>query len=82
MAYRIARVLHQDISVGNIMLGEERSDGRKTTAILNDWDRAQGLDTLSDDHRLVIIIFTLPLNVLLSLNVGNVGIHFDRFASG
>ena len=56
VAYRNAHVLHQDISVGNVMLGEERSDGLKTTAILNDWDRAQRLNALSDDHRLVIII--------------------------
>ena len=75
MAYRIARVLHQDISVGNIMLGEERSDGLKTTAILNDWDRAQTLDALTDDHRLVIVPF-IVMSPLLFLDAGNMGIRF------
>ena len=80
VAYRGARVLHQDISVGNIMLGEERSDGLKTTAILNDWDRAQRLNALSDDHRLVIRLSRLfiIMRIFLSLDTGDVGVHFNR----
>ena len=80
MAYRDAHVLHQDISVGNVMLGEERSDGLKTTAILNDWDRAEELDALTDDHRLVIRLFRLfiIMRLFLSLDTGDVGIHFNR----
>ena len=80
MAYRDAHVLHQDISVGNVMLGEERSDGLKTTAILNDWDRAEELDALTDDHRLVIRLFRLfiIMRLFLSLDTGDVGVHFNR----
>ena len=80
MAYHDAHVLHQDISVGNVMLGEERSDGLKTTAILNDWDRAEELDALTDDHRLVIRLFRLfiIMRLFLSLDTGDVGIHFNR----
>ena len=77
MAYHAAHVLHQDISVGNVMLGEERSDGLKTTAILNDWDRAQELDALTDDHRLVILLFII-MRLFLFLDTGDVGIHFNR----
>ena len=83
MAYRDAHVLHQDISVGNVMLGEERSDGLKTTAILNDWDRAQELDALTDDHRLVIRLSRLfiIMRLFLSLETGDVGVHFNRLTS-
>ena len=80
MAYRDAHVLHQDISVGNVMLGEERSDGLKTSAILNDWDRAEELDALTDDHRLVIRLSRLfiIMRIFLSLDTGDVGVHFNR----
>ena len=80
MAYHDAHVLHQDISVGNVMLGEERSDGLKTTAILNDWDRAEELDALTDDHRLVIRLFRLfiIMRLFLFLDTGDVGVHFNR----
>ena len=37
-------VLHQDVSVGNVMLTEARSGGREQTGILNDWDHALKLD--------------------------------------
>ena len=62
------------------MLGEERSDGLKTTAILNDWDRAEELDALTDDHRLVIRLFRLfiIMRLFLFLDTGDVGIHFNR----
>ncbi|KAK7688398.1 hypothetical protein QCA50_008771 [Cerrena zonata] len=46
-AFHDARVLHQDPSVGNIMLTENRSNGTRQSAVLNDWDRAKRID--SDD---------------------------------
>ena len=52
-AFHDARLLHQDISIGNVMLTEERSNGTRPTGILNDWDRAQELGSLTRDHRRV-----------------------------
>ena len=52
----------------------------KTTAILNDWDRAEELDALTDDHRLVIRLFRLfiIMRLFLFLDTGDVGVHFNR----
>ena len=63
-AYYNASMLHQDVSMGNVMLTEERSDGVKRSGILIDWERAEGLDSLSTDCRMVccslhLLIFSL-----------------------
>ena len=50
-------VLHQDVSVGNVMLTEARSGGREQTGILNDWDRAEQLDWLSENDRMVCLLY-------------------------
>ncbi|KAK7688404.1 hypothetical protein QCA50_008777 [Cerrena zonata] len=51
-AFHDARVLHQDLSVGNIMLTENRSDGARQSAVLNDWDRAKRIDFDSNKHHI------------------------------
>lgn len=60
-------MLHQDVSVGNVMLTEARSGGSEKSGILNDWDRAEGLDSLSEDCRMVS--FPLDLRNVLPLTV-------------
>lgn len=52
-AFHGAGVLHQDLSVSNVMLTEDRSNGVRRSGVLNDWDRAQRIGSLSIDHRIV-----------------------------
>ena len=67
VAYHNASVLHQDISMGNVMLTEERRDGVKRSGILIDWERAEGLDSLSADCRMVCCSLHLPIFSLMKM---------------
>ena len=58
------------------MLTKDQSNGTRQTGILNDWDRAQGLDSLTSDHARVSVLFSYSRSRLDSRVVGHLAVRF------
>ena len=76
VAFTNAKILHRDISTGNIMISPE---GR---GILNDWDHAlrQTLKNLPHPTRTVRLhFFSLSYGLKPDVAIGNLAIPFDIY---
>ena len=50
MAYYTGKVYHRDLSSGNVMMTENRSDSEGPWGVLNDWDHALWIDAAPTDR--------------------------------
>ena len=50
VAYHKGKIYHRDLSLGNVMMTENRSDSEGPWGVLNDWDHALWIDAAPTDR--------------------------------